>query len=464
MKKISDLIRDFETNCNPQDIKVKHGDNDFEVYPWIKPFIFSRLQTGEKPKSRDINMWFQFKQIFSGWHFFFVKYKTVIFSNSLERRDLDDGVYDKLFHYISMQKSLHPSLTIEAKFPSNYFPSNKYKNPICVSRSFLFLKELVYRKIFLRNISILNDQYLKSFILENDINVNINYAIRKNIAQYKVMYKFFKKRPDIKHVFLTVSYTNFGLIKACKELGIQVIEIQHGVINTEHYGYNYFYTPQKCQYPDFLLTLGNADCEFFKNSPLSKFLTPVSIGSFIIEYYLQKSSKTRASEKTRVVISLQDCETGVESVKDFIRLAELNPMVDFYFKRRRLSIDFYTNQFCFPDNAHFDETKNIYDLMVFCDFHLTAYSSCAIEALSLGTPNILYNINDKANQYYSEKLPKGIYNNYCDNVEMMNGSLQDLVKLKFQKDAIRDSNNKNIRANYKDNVNSFLKNHISNEG
>ncbi len=41
MKKISDLIRDFETNCNPQDIKVKHGDNDFEVYPWIKPFIFS---------------------------------------------------------------------------------------------------------------------------------------------------------------------------------------------------------------------------------------------------------------------------------------------------------------------------------------------------------------------------------------------------------------------------------------
>ncbi len=173
----------------------------------------------------------------------------------------------------------------------------------------------------------MNDEYLKSFILENGIKVNTNYAIRKNIAQYKVMYKFFKKRPEIKHVFLTVSYTNFGLIKACKELGIQVIEIQHGVINTEHYGYNYFYTPQQCQYPDFLLTLGNADCEFFKSSPLSKFLTPVSIGSFIIEYYLQKSSLiTERQTKTSVVISLQDCETGVESVKDFIRLAELNPI------------------------------------------------------------------------------------------------------------------------------------------
>ena len=463
MKKISDLIRDFETNCNPQEIKVKYGDNDFEVYPWIKPFIFSRLQTGEKPKSRDINMWFQFKQIFSGWHFFFGKYKTVIFSNSLERRDLDDGVYDKLFHYISMQKSLHPSLTIEAKFPSNHFPSKKYKNPICVSRSFLFLKELVYRKFFLRNISILNDEYLKSFILKNGIKVNTNYAIRKNIAQYKVMYKFFKKRPEIKHVFLTVSYTNFGLIKACKELGIQVIEIQHGVINTEHYGYNYFYTPQQCQYPDFLLTLGNADCVFFKNSPLSKFLTPVSIGSFIIEYYLQKSSKTRVSEKTRVVISLQDCETGVESVKDFIRLAELNPSVDFYFKRRRLSMEFYSEQFTFPSNVHFDNNKNIYDLIVFCDVHLTAYSSCAIEALSLGTPNILYNLNDKANQYYSEKLPRGNHNIYCNSVEMIHNSLQDLIKSKCLTDRIHDSNDNNIRSNYNNNVNSFLKKYILNE-
>lgn len=463
MKKISDLIRELETNCNPQEIKVKYGDNYFEVYPWIKPFIFSSLQTGVKPKSRDTNMWFQLKQIFSGWRLFFGKYKTVIFSNSLERRHLDDGVYDKLFHYISTQKSLQPSLTIEAKFPSNHFSSKKYKNSICVSRSFLFLKELVYRKMFLRNTSILNDEYLKSFILENDINVNINYAIRKNIAQYKVMYKFFKKRPDLKQVFLTVSYTNFGLIKACKELGIQVIEIQHGVINAEHYGYNYFYTPQQCQYPDFLLTLGNTDCEFFKSSPLSKFFTTVSIGSFIIEYYLQKSSLIPESTNTSVVISLQDCETGVESVKDFIRLAELNPMVDFYFKRRRLSIDFYTNQFIFPCNVHFDETKNIYDLMVFCDFHLTAYSSCAIEALSLGTPNILYNINNKAKEYYLEKLPEGNHTIYCDSVEMMHKSLQDLMNLKFHKNDILDSNNKNIRANYNNNVNSFLKNYILNE-
>ena len=465
MKQVSNLIYDLENKCEPEKISVTHKGQDYEVYPWIKPFLFSAIQTGIKPNSGDMSMWFQFKKLFSGWTFFFKKYKTVIISNSLERRCLDGVVYDKLFHYLSNQKSLQPCMTIESKFPSNHYPLTQYKNPICASRSIFFLRELLYRLFFVRKVTIKEASVLKDFISDQGINIDIKQAIRKNIAQYKVMYRFFKRRPEVKYVFLTVSYTNFGLIKACKELGIKVIEVQHGVINSEHYGYSYYYSPNQNQFPDYLLTLGDADCDFFKKNPLTKFFKVESIGSFIIEYYSNQycSGPERELNKSRVVVSLQDCETGVSAVSSFIKLAELNPEVDFYFKRRRIAMDFYLEKFVFPKNILFENDQSIYELMVSCDIHLTAYSSCALEAPSLGLRNILFNSDNKAKQYYLDKLPEGSLNSYCNNEDEMHIALNEYILNKLAAEEIKESNNQNLKNNYFNNIDSFLENHILNE-
>ena len=466
MKQLSNLISELENKCKPERILVTHGGKDYEVYPWIKPFLFSVIQTGIKPNSGDTSMWFQLKKLFSGWSLFFKKHKTIIISNSLERRSLDGDVYDKLFHYISTQKALNPSMTIESKFPSNHYPVNEYKNPVCASRSIFFLKELLYRLFFVREVSVKGASLLKDFILDQGINIDINHAVRKNIAQYKVMYRFFKRRPEVKFVFLTVSYTNFGLIKACKELGIKVIEVQHGVINSEHYGYNYYYKPSQNQFPDYLLTLGDADCDFFKKKPLAHFFRVESIGSFIIEYYSKQNKNYFKGElnKRRVVVSLQDCETGISAVSSFIKLAELNPEVEFYFKRRRIPIDYYRDKFNFPKNILFENHRNIYELIVSCDIHLTAYSSCALEAPSLGVRNIFLNSDNKAKQYYLDKLPEGSINAYCDNEHEMHVALNEYILNKLPAEEIKESNNQNLKNNYFNNIDSFLENHILNEG
>ena len=465
MKKISRLIFELETKCNPEKILVSHKGLDYEVYPWIKPFLFSALQTGNKSNSRDTSIWFQLKQIFSGWSLFFRRYKTIIISNSLERRFLDGQVYDKLFHYISNKNSMQPCLTIESKFPSNHYPLHDYKNKICTSRSIFFLRELLYRLIFLRKISIKEANVLNEFIEEQGVQVNLNYAIKKNIAQYKVMYRFFKRRPEIKYVFLTVSYTNFGLIKACKELGIKVVEVQHGVINSEHYGYSYHYTPNQNQFPNYLLTLGDADCDFFHNNPLNNILQVKSVGSFIIEYYLNqdKSISTTQSYTSKVVVSLQDCETGISAVSTFIELAERNPNIAFYFKRRRTRLEEYLNKFKFPKNVFFEKDRSIYELIRDCDIHLTAYSSCALEAPSLGVRNILYNHNDKAKQYYLDKLPEGSLNSYCSSLEEIHLALNKFLLKNVSQDYVKQSNNHNIKSDYSNNIDSFIENHILNE-
>tara|TARA_Y100000385_G_scaffold261526_1_gene292343 strand:+ start:7644 stop:9044 length:1401 start_codon:yes stop_codon:yes gene_type:complete len=462
MKKISEIIRECESTCNPHNINCLYKGKKFEVYPWIKPHLFSKLQQGEKPGSNNDSKIFQLRNIFSGYRFFFGKYKTLILSNSLERRKLGDHIYDKLFHYISSHKDLLPSLTIESKFPSNHYPLSDYKNKNCVSRSIFFLKEYIFLFFKARNIKIVEIDSLEKFISNHDLKIDINYIIRKNIAQYYIWYKFLKKRPKIKFLFITVSYTNFGLIKACKELNILVIEIQHGVINSEHYGYNYFYNPIENQFPDYILTLGEGDSNFFDLTTLRKIVSVKSVGSFVIDYFIENHN-SNSNPLKKVTISLQDCETGVKSVNNFIKLAELNPDIIFYFKRRRLPLNFYQDNFNFPSNVILDSDKNIYELIIDSFVHITAYSSCALEAPSLGIRNILCNTDNKSAEYYTKKLKEGEFNYYCNTLKEMNEALNQCLNSFISKEKVMKNNKHNIIDNYSKNIDLFLKNNILND-
>lgn len=64
--------------------------------------------------------------------------------------------------------------------------------------------------------------------------------------------------PDL--VVVVVSYGRESLIEACKEVGISVVELQHGIIHKGHLGYHYPDNRVKRTFPDYLLVWG----EFWK--------------------------------------------------------------------------------------------------------------------------------------------------------------------------------------------------------
>jgi len=454
MKPISEIIQNFESGFNPNSIKVNYRNDDFEVYPWIKPFVFSAIQQGDKVSTGNKSLLFQFKSIFSGISLLLQKQKSIFFTNSLEKRQVDNVVYDKLFHEFSKKKVLNPSFSVEVKLPSSHYYRKHYKDKAVASRAIFFACELIYQKLFLRNIKITGIERLEELSNEYNLNIDFLYPIKKNIAQYVVMTRFIRMKKNLKNVFLSVSYTNFGIIRACKEMNINTIEIQHGVINTEHYGYYYCYEPNLNQFPDFLLTFGESDVKFVNSGNLSKFIKGFAIGSFMIDYYSNKANKLKSSKIESVAISLQDCETGVESVKTFVELAEYFPLVTFFLKRRRLELEFYNSEFSFPENVVFEENLNIYELIVKCDIHLTAYSSCAIEAPSLGTANLLFNLNNKSREYYSSKLEEKHNNFYCDTFSDLKNAIESYKPIKS--DYLQSQNKKNIKNNYKKNIDSFL--------
>lgn len=453
MKTIGQLIHEFESASEPENIKVRYKSFEFEVYPWLKPAIFSAIQQGKVTNSGNKSKRFQLLQLFSGCKYLFKNPNTLILSNSLERRQLNDGVYDKLFHSIAQVDQYQDCITIEAKFPSNSFPRSKYADKRCASRSIFYLKEMLLAKI-LGKIEVVGTESLQKFLSEYKLNIDIESIIKRNIAQFIVFRRFLKRRKKIQRVFLSAAYTNFGVVNACKALDISVIEVQHGVINSEHYGYNYNYAPTKDQFPEFLLTTGKADETFILSNKISKYIKPVAIGSFILDHYRKLS--TEMKEKNSVAVSLQDCSTGEEAYHTFIELAIRLPDIHFHFKRRRLSLDHYKQISKIPSNVTFEEERDVYALICACNLHMTAYSSCALEAPALGRRNILYDLNGKARQYYSQKLPEGPSTRYASNLEDLCTIIPEMIKADIKEKDIRESNAANVLANYEQNLSDFV--------
>ena len=102
--------------------------------------------------------------------------------------------------------------------------------------------------------------------LENRFNLKIDLEniFKSHILNFQYDYKkytklFEKRKP--KKIFVVVAYENKAIVKAAKDLNIEVIELQHGTITDYHLGYSYpFKTRMNSEiayFPDKILTFGD---------------------------------------------------------------------------------------------------------------------------------------------------------------------------------------------------------------
>ena len=122
-------------------------------------------------------------------------------------------------------------------------------------------------------------------IIEDHI-LNFQYDYTKYIELLK------KRNP--KQVFLVVAYENKALVAACKEMNIEIIELQHGTISPYHLGYSYPENTMRTNneikeieyFPDKILSFG----DYWQNSshfPIDK-ENIISMGF----PYFEENSKT----------------------------------------------------------------------------------------------------------------------------------------------------------------------------
>lgn len=438
---IKQLLIDIERS-ELNGIKVRKFNRDFEIYPWIKSRAFNKLILGtEVLQEKDSGLfWQQIKSLSYGFFSAFKRYDAWALTSSSERVLVDGKFVDKVMDPLTYHSKMK-LLVIELQLFSSHKRKDVASKHVVSRAMFMFVEEM-YARTFLKTPSIENEDLLdKTFEIIGET-VDAKAIVKKYLAQYRVMKFFLRMLPKPKVVFLTVSFANFGYIRAWKEAGIKVVEMQHGLIGEGNSGYIYHQDFDPIQFPDDILVFGENDVEMIHQSkiPIKR---AIPIGRFVMDLFKKKALPNKTPIQT-ILVSLQDTEWSI-LLLDFVMKCNLrsNFHYQWIIQTRRTPESYYRKKYDFPSNVGFS-TVSIYEAIGQTDAHLTIYSTTAIESLSIGKPTFLFNANDAAKTYLGQALDSNENTYFCDNEEEFLQAIEN-VPLRTT-DEIADSNALNISS------------------
>jgi len=213
----------------------------------------------------------------------------------------------------------------------------------------------------------------------------------------KKMFRWVLARFSPRYLLLINAYNDHAVVAAAKELGIQVVELQHGALNRYSPGYAWstYALPYKSHMPipDRLFLYG----DYWKQEleELGFWGDALeSVGSPYMDQF--RGQHNYQVEQVTLVVTTQNVDTDqlIEFLDTFVQLA--NGTMDF-----RLIIKLHPQE---PDKIPYaqrlERYKNVtilsnteppptFELLALADFHLSISSTCHYEALALGTPTVI---------------------------------------------------------------------------
>jgi len=403
---IEKLIREIEISTPTDQIMV----NGVQVWPFIKIFFFDQLYVdGGTVVSLSYAVKLKLiKSLLFGVFKSEKHKKYLLFSSSLQRKQLNGIWYDKLISPIANKLPDHLiyEMPVYEHIASAKRPAENAKTSL-----HLRIKEwLVKRKLKNSDLNWSGRELLEELCNTHKVKINIDELAKRFVAQQQVAQQLIKKNPTLKAVFMVTPYMQMGYVYAFrKHANVDVVELQHGVINRSHFGYASYrsYTPEL--FPSQLWSWGEGVREIFKGDSIQFNQDQIHpIGHFYLDEVASKQKNTSITKSTStfehtVAVSLQDDLTGEKLIPWVINAAEEYSQIAFLLVPRKKTKAYYEANFDFPQNILFSPV-DVYETILSTDFHMTVFSSCAIEAPALGRANIMVDIDGKAKAYYEAKL------------------------------------------------------------
>ncbi len=218
-----------------------------------------------------------------------------------------------------------------------------------------------------------------------------------------------------------------------KQMNIKVVELQHGIIGSEHCGYKAVTEISPNPYPDFFLSFGKKFRQFispaiYKDSQIKY------VGSYIIDYaknnalqYKSKFEKKYRHLEDKIIITVASQNTiDKELLLFYSNIAKNNKKYFIVFVPRVLEAYHHEYEL---DNLIIETELSIYECMVSSDIASTVYSTCALESLALGIPTLLINFENKAKELIGMFFNEDSTVRYCDNEAMFNDCIDKLLTI-----------------------------------
>ncbi len=418
--------------------RIAHEGNS--IWPILKNYLPLLLDKGievvKKEDSSTIKI--LLKGLFrdSLWFIRIFQSNIWVFTNSERRYGLNGSYFDRI---TSGLLRFFPSYVLfENPIPKGQSPKKRLlKGEHWVGMSWIFLLQ----KLIMKGVKppyIENLQQLDT-ILEEHKN-KIQGIIKRYHAEY-ILYRFLFNFRKPKAVFVVCYYTKYGLIKACKEKDIPVFELQHGLVSPGHRAYYFSKDLGRVYFPDYFLSYGDYSSQVVSMGNIVPMVKTLNYGYSFIEEVDARLSVSQELKDLKNHFKKVVCITGQLPVTDEPLLKMINevhglfPDICFIYKPR------------FNDSTAITETANFicrfeantYELLKYCDYHITVYSTCAMECLALGTPNISIDIKGYYSKFLKPMLHDNPFNFTTTNTSGLVKILKKLVKEEFEPTDVKKS-------------------------
>jgi hypothetical protein len=177
------------------------------------------------------------------------------------------------------------------------------------------------------------------------------------------------------------------VIKAAKKNKVPIIELQHGMVSTGHRAYYFSKDYGKALMPDYFLSYGQYSAEVVVKGHIVPKTNVLNYGYSFLDEVANRLKLSTELEQIKKGFKKVICITGQLPVTDEPLLTMINeaailfPDICFIYKPRfNDSTTITSNHPNFIQNFE----MNTYELLKYCDYHLTVYSTCAMECLALG--------------------------------------------------------------------------------
>lgn len=443
---LSEIERDYDVSS-----VTARGEQAWPILRWHYAYAIDTKTTPKPSRKSSLDY---INEAFYGLRNWYGKTKFLFFSDSEQstRRFIDGEYYDRLVDPIIDELTPEACLLIETPAPKHKPKTITHTRriasitPIEISARILLLFE---EQIRIGKNEILENIQAKYGISINDEKILRLYNVKKRL--YKILYNSLQPRA----IFFVEYYRDIARVKAAKELGIKTIEVQHGSIGSEHPAYNSQLKIDSEYYPDLLFAYGEGEKQKLPESFIYKADQIYPVGNFIIDYINEsyQAEKTFQQDinnyRKSAAITLQ--KTIVDETMRFIlEAAEFDDEILFIIvPREPLNQDW-----SLPRNVRIVTDLNFYQLMKYVDVHVTVFSSCAMEAPSLGVRNILININNYAKIYFKQLLKDETITRYVETPLELVDEINKLMPI--DRNAVIQANSAFITPHYRSNLKRIL--------
>lgn len=400
-------ILDMESQLPVEKIQYK----GIPIWGYLRIYYSATLtkktaeQSGEHSQRLRFNLT-MLKTLFNGWSNLFRHFDYIILTNDTERKQLHGLMYNKLMDPIADLLGQDKTLFLEQTVSQKRVGLRTHSSHILNDNGIRVVARIIakFAKMFKFVPKIENAHLLDRFNHELGIKVDYNKLIIVfNIKCAYYSWLINRNRPIF--CFVTDHYSNLPFVSAAKNCGATIIESQHGVLNETAYSYQIHIDPSFKV--DYFLCYGENTKRKLEDS---LFLDPnhvFSVGSYYLEV-LRRPLPQRSSNYSiydLVIAVTLSWTVEVQQLEFVKKAASIDRRIAYIMvpDLRIKSPKSYEN-IDLGENVFFEFAKDFYELMGEVDIHATVYSTCAIEAPSLGVPNILMDISQLATKYLSSML------------------------------------------------------------